>query len=92
MPGNDDTWTWERKVVTFEGHPELTCVEYRGESRAHSATITSHETPGGVRWQASIYSLGEYTPRSDYYTSPAGAKGWCERYGRPRKPRTRRGR
>jgi hypothetical protein len=73
----DDTpWTWERRVSDIDGS-----AYYAGTHPYRSATVT-RSTCG---WQARIPALGaELDQRSPYYASPASARAWAERYGKPR--------
>jgi hypothetical protein len=85
---SDDPYamTWTRHPWKFEGQA---FTEWRGESEYHSATVSNF--PGdGHTWHATVagYPCDQRAPR--YYRTAAGAKGWAERYGRPRTARTRK--
>lgn len=72
-------WVWALRKNEFDGAPE-----YYGASAAHQATVTNH----GPGWQATMPGTGiggGLDQRSGYYRTPAAAKAWAMRYGKPGK-------
>jgi hypothetical protein len=80
---SDDPYamTWTRTTYEFEG---TVYTEWTGASEYHHAVVGNF--PDATTWRGYVASL-EGDQHSPYRATAAGAKAWCERYGKPKRRR-----